>query len=83
MSALWFLAFAILALFLSVVALIIVFAVEHSWFHDQYNGTLTRYGLWRLCFFGNNTCESWFSTSGPVSLYIEDRLNKSKGKELT
>jgi hypothetical protein len=65
-------------LVLSVAALIVVFAVEHSWFHDNYNGTLTRYGLWRLCFFGNNTCDSWFSTNGPYSVYILARLDQSK-----
>ncbi len=74
-------AFAIVALILSVVALIIVFAVEHSWFNDNYNGTTTRYGLWRVCFFGNNSCDSWFSTSGSYSQYIVDRLNVSRGKK--
>jgi hypothetical protein len=67
-------------LLLSVIALIIVFSVEHSWFNDNYNGSITRYGLWRLCFFGNNSCDSWFSTSGPYSLYVLARLEQAKSK---
>lgn len=73
---------AIISLILSVVALIIVFAVENSWFRDNYNGTTTQYGLWRLCLFGNNSCDSWFSTNGPYSYYINDRLNQSKSKNI-
>ncbi len=60
--------------------MIIVFAVESSWFTDSYNGTITHYGLWRLCFFGNNSCDSWFSTGGPYSQYVVARLDLSKSK---
>ncbi len=73
---------AIVALILSVAALIIVFAVEHSWFSDSYNqtnGNLNYYGLWRLCFYSNNSCDSWFSTNGPYSNYVYNRLNQNKG----
>ncbi|CAF0754820.1 unnamed protein product [Rotaria sordida] len=78
LSILWFLVLTILSLILSVTALIIVFAVEHSWFHDNFEGNANRYGLWRLCSYTNNTCDSWFSTGGPHSPYIERRLNQSK-----
>ncbi len=61
--------------------MIIVFAVEKSWFHDNYNGTTTQYGLWRVCLFGNNSCDSWFSTNGPYSVYIVDRLNQARSKQ--
>ncbi|CAF3240194.1 unnamed protein product [Rotaria sp. Silwood2] len=54
----WLLVLAIVSITLSVAALIIVFAAEHSWFHDSFNITtindnrtsLNQYGLWRLCF---------------------------------
>lgn len=77
----WLLIATIIVLTLSVTALIIVFSVEHSWFHDSFNQTsnyFNYYGLWRLCFYANKTCDSWFSTSGPNSQYIYDRLNYSK-----
>ncbi|CAF2479041.1 unnamed protein product [Rotaria sp. Silwood2] len=77
-SLLWFLILTILLLILSVAALIIVFAVENAWFHDNFEGYTVRYGLWRLCFYANNTCDSWFSTSGPNSPFIDRRLNESK-----
>jgi hypothetical protein len=77
---------AIVLLILCVTALIIVFAVEHSWFSDSFtlpNATPTsysnHYGLWRLCVFPNQTCDSWYSTGGTISNYIEQRLNQSKG----
>jgi hypothetical protein len=78
---------AIASLILSVAALIIVFAVEHSWFSDSFttpNLNFTQpysnhYGLWRLCLFPNQTCDSWYSTDGPTSAYIEQRLNQAKG----
>ena len=73
---------AIVALVLSVAALIVVFSVEHLWFSDSYNQTnnnFNYYGLWRLCFFPNQTCDGWFSTGGPFSLYVYDRLNQAKG----
>jgi len=75
---LWFLALAIVTLTLSVAALIIVFSVEHSWFSDSYNQTLNYYGLWRLCFYSNLTCESWFATDGPYSTFVYNRLNQAK-----
>ncbi|CAF4643944.1 unnamed protein product [Rotaria sp. Silwood1] len=78
LSILWFLVLTILLLTLSVIALIIVFAVEHSWFHDNFEGNTNRYGLWRLCFPPDNTCDSWFSTGGANSAFIERRLNQSK-----
>ena len=73
-----------MTLVLSVAALIVVFSVEHSWFSDSYNQTnnhFNYYGLWRLCFFTNQTCDSWFSTGGPFSFYVYDRLNQAKGKQ--
>ncbi len=72
-----------MALILSVAALIVVFSVEHSWFSDSYNQTTNNfnyYGLWRLCFYPNQTCDSWFSTDGPYSNYIYARLNQAKGE---
>ncbi|CAF0978893.1 unnamed protein product [Adineta ricciae] len=74
----WLLVLAIITLILSVTALIIVFAVEHSWFSDYYNKTTNHYGLWRLCFFTNQTCDSWFSSDGPFSSYIETRHNQDR-----
>lgn len=85
MKIIWFLAVPIVLLTLSVAALIIVFSVEHSWFSDSYNQTTTNnnnlnsYGLWRLCFYANKTCDSWFSTDGPYSTYIYDRLQQARG----
>lgn len=73
---------AVVLLILSVAALIIVFSVEHSWFSDSYNQTnnsLNYYGLWRLCFYANQTCDSWFSTDGPYSTYVYERLLQAKG----
>ncbi|CAF0943465.1 unnamed protein product [Adineta steineri] len=78
LSLLWFLAFAAISLLISVIALIIVFAVEHSWFRDNFNGSLTQYGLWRVCFTTNNTCASWFMGSGTYANLVEQRLNQSK-----
>ncbi len=72
---------AIVLLTLSIAALIIVFAVEHSWFSDNFNQTTNNYGLWRLCFYLNQTCDSWFSTNGPNSNYIEQRLNQNRGEK--
>jgi len=72
---------AIVLLTLSIAALIIVFAVEHSWFSDNFNQTINNYGLWRLCFYLNQTCDSWFSTNGPNSNYIEQRLNQNRGEK--
>ncbi|CAF2098340.1 unnamed protein product [Rotaria magnacalcarata] len=79
LSTLWFLVLTIVSLSLSVIALIIVFAVESAWFRDNFSQNQNRYGLWRLCSFNNNTCDSWFSSSGPFSRYVEQRLNQSKG----
>jgi hypothetical protein len=75
---------SVVILILSVAALIIVFSVEHSWFSDNFNQTTTsnylnHYGLWRLCFYSNQTCDSWFSTDGPSSSFIYARLNQAKG----
>ncbi|CAF3653631.1 unnamed protein product [Rotaria socialis] len=78
LSILWFLALSIVSLSLSVIALIIVFAVESAWFRDSFGQNQNRYGLWRLCSFNNNTCDSWFSSSGSYSVYIEQRRNQSK-----
>ena len=65
---------------LSVAALIIVFAVEQSWFSDNYNQAPNYYGLWRLCLFANRTCDSWFSSNGPLSAYIEARHNRDRSE---
>ena len=84
MKTSWLLIIAIIVLILSVTALIIVFSVEHSWFHDSFNQTtnyFNYYGLWRLCFYANKTCDSWFSANGPNSQYIYDRLNYSKDEK--
>ncbi|UJR36008.1 hypothetical protein I4U23_028747 [Adineta vaga] len=78
LSILWFLAFAALSLILSVIALIIVFAVENAWFHDNFENSLTRYGLWRLCFVSNNTCASWFVSDTTNGARVERRLSQSK-----
>ncbi|CAF1138220.1 unnamed protein product [Adineta ricciae] len=78
LSVLWFLLFAALSLVLSVIALIIVFAVESAWFHDYFESSLANYGLWRLCFFGNGTCASWFSADGTVGARVDRRLSQSK-----
>ncbi len=75
---------ATISLILCVAALITVFSVEHSWFSDSFNQTnnsLNHYGLWRLCFYSNQTCDSWFSTDGPFSNFISARLNQSKGSK--
>ncbi|CAF1178716.1 unnamed protein product [Rotaria sordida] len=87
----WLLVLATVSITLSVAALIIVFAVEHSWFHDSFNITtpnvndtsLNQYGLWRLCFspsslFPNSTCGSWFSIDSSYSSNIEKRLDQAK-----
>ncbi|CAF1540836.1 unnamed protein product [Adineta steineri] len=74
----WFLILAIVLLILSVAALIIVFAVEHAWFSDSYNQTSNHYGLWRLCFYANQTCDSWFSTNGPNTYYIDQRHSRDR-----
>jgi hypothetical protein len=82
LKTIWFLVLAIVLLTLTIAALIIVFSVEHSWFSDSFNQTnnnLNYYGLWRLCFYANKTCDSWFSTSGPYSNFIYARLNQAKG----
>ena len=80
-----------LFLALSVAAVIITFAVDHAWFSDSFNTTnvvitnqnyTNQYGLWRLCFYPNQTCESWFQNEGSNSLYIDQRLNQSKGRRL-
>lgn len=79
--------FATIFLILSVAALVIVFAVEHSWFTDSFRPNSTKvsnanytnqYGLWRLCFYANQTCESWFLTEGVNALYIDERLNQGR-----
>ena len=83
-----FLFFTIFLVTLSVVALIVVFAVEASWFNDSFNQTGTTagqtyrnyYGLWRLCFYENRTCESWSRTDGPYNRYIDGRLNQGSSK---
>lgn len=78
--------FATFLLILSVAALIVTFAAERFWFTDTFNQTTTnsnyrnQYGLWRLCVFANQTCDSWFSTDGPISYYIDQRLNQARGK---
>ena len=87
----WILLFilATILLILSVAALVIVFAVQNSWFSDSFRPNTTRvdatnytnhYGLWRLCFYANETCESWFITEGASAVYIEQRLNQGRGK---
>ncbi|UJR10055.1 hypothetical protein I4U23_014277 [Adineta vaga] len=78
LKLLWLLILAIITLILSVAALIIVFAVEHSWFSDSYNKTTNFYGLWRLCINTTQTCDSWFSSNGPHSVYIDDRHNRDR-----
>lgn len=84
-----FFIFATIFLILSVAALVIVFAVEHSWFTDSFRPNSTKisntnytnqYGLWRLCFYANQTCESWFLTEGVNALYIDERLNQGRSK---
>ena len=81
---------ATLLLVLSVAALVIVFAVPTSWFSDNFRPNTTRvdstnytnrYGLWRLCFYVNETCESWFITEGASAIYIDQRLNLGRGKK--
>ncbi|CAF3089439.1 unnamed protein product [Rotaria socialis] len=82
----WLFALAIVLLTLSVAALVIVFSVEHNWFYDSYNITQTNngasytihYGLWRLCFYANQTCASWFSNDPPHNLYVEQRLQQAQ-----
>jgi hypothetical protein len=81
LSTLWFLVLGIISLTLTVIALIIVFAVEHSWFRDNFNGSLAQYGLWRLCFTTNNICTSWFSTDGTYGNLVNQRLNQAKSKK--
>ncbi|CAF1942401.1 unnamed protein product [Rotaria magnacalcarata] len=85
LTKVWLFALAIILLTLSVAALVIVFSVEHNWFYDSYNITQTNsasytnhYGLWRLCFYANQTCASWFSTASPYNLYVEQRLNQAQ-----
>lgn len=88
LTIVWLLGLAIALLTLSVAALIVVFAVEHSWFHDSFNFTNTnfvnqtysnQYGLWRLCFFPNQTCDNWFSSNSSSSFYVTQRLDQAKG----
>ncbi len=55
--------------------------MEHSWFHDSFGNSTTRYGLWRLCFYGNDTCVSWFAPGDIYSAQVEARLNLSRGKK--
>ncbi|CAF3863026.1 unnamed protein product [Rotaria sp. Silwood1] len=87
----WLLVLVTVSLTLTVAALIIVFAAEHSWFHDSFNITSpsnnepssNQYGLWRLCYSStgspnNRTCDSWFSIDPPSGSNIEKRLNADK-----
>lgn len=71
---------AALCLILTVAALIVVFAVESSWFYDNFQGASVRYGLWRLCL-SNGGCYSWFHNDGTIGNQIEQRLNQSRSSK--